>query len=120
MADCTSDLYQFRVPGPPEVYYIPDFLTEEEEEYLLRKVRLLAPPFRSLSANSTMRESSMSCLSKNGNSWQTVGTLSGWFLSLGWSLTRPGRRLQVWGPSYVLYIHDALTNLDCVFISLDS
>ncbi|KZV84626.1 hypothetical protein EXIGLDRAFT_623991 [Exidia glandulosa HHB12029] len=33
-------LEQYRVPCVPEVYYIPDFITEHEEEYLLRK----APP----------------------------------------------------------------------------
>jgi hypothetical protein len=35
------NLSDFRVPGPPEAYYIPDFLTDEEEQYLLRKVRTL-------------------------------------------------------------------------------
>lgn len=44
MADSTSPapnyLEQYRVPCAPEVYYIPDFVTEHEEEYLLRKVRL--------------------------------------------------------------------------------
>jgi len=33
------ELSQFRVPGPPEVYYIANFVTREEERYLLRKVR---------------------------------------------------------------------------------
>lgn len=37
------ELSQFRVPGPPEVYYIANFVTREEERYLLRKVRLTCP-----------------------------------------------------------------------------
>ncbi|KAH7103695.1 hypothetical protein BKA62DRAFT_742451 [Auriculariales sp. MPI-PUGE-AT-0066] len=31
-------LDKYRVPGLPEVFYIPDFLTEHEEEFLLRKI----------------------------------------------------------------------------------
>jgi alkylated DNA repair protein alkB homolog 6 len=32
------DLNQFRVPGSQEAFYIPNFITEDEEEYLIRKV----------------------------------------------------------------------------------
>jgi hypothetical protein len=33
------DLEQYRVEGlPPTAYYIPNFITEHEEEYLLQKV----------------------------------------------------------------------------------
>ena len=32
------DLSEYRVPGSDCAYYIPDFVSEEEEEYLVRKV----------------------------------------------------------------------------------
>lgn len=35
-----KDLAEHRIPGlPPTAYYIPSFISEAEEEYLLRKVR---------------------------------------------------------------------------------
>jgi len=38
-AEQTMDsLEQYRVSGVPEVFYVPDFVTEQEEEYLMRKV----------------------------------------------------------------------------------
>ncbi|KAJ7457043.1 hypothetical protein FB451DRAFT_1047520 [Mycena latifolia] len=33
------DLSIYRIPGPDACYYIPDFLTEDEEEYLIRKIK---------------------------------------------------------------------------------
>jgi len=37
--DNDLDLSRFIVPSPiDEVFYIPEFITEEEEEYLTRKV----------------------------------------------------------------------------------
>jgi hypothetical protein len=32
------DIKQFTIPDSDEVVYIPNFVTEEEESYLLRKV----------------------------------------------------------------------------------
>ena len=34
-----SDLERYLVPGTTSTYYIPNFVTEEEEEYLIRSVR---------------------------------------------------------------------------------
>ena len=34
-----STLDQYLVPGTTSTFYIPNFITEEEEEYLIRKVR---------------------------------------------------------------------------------
>ncbi|KAJ7827875.1 hypothetical protein B0H14DRAFT_1224843 [Mycena olivaceomarginata] len=33
------DLSSYRIPGHDACYYLPDFLTEEEEEYLIRKIK---------------------------------------------------------------------------------
>lgn len=33
------DLTQYKVDGTDAVYYIPEFVTEDEEEYLIRKVK---------------------------------------------------------------------------------
>jgi hypothetical protein len=38
-----ATLSQFCVPGPPKAYYIPNFVDEEEEQLLLRKVSPLRP-----------------------------------------------------------------------------
>jgi hypothetical protein len=32
------DLAQHRIQGPQDSFYIPDFVTQTEEEYLIRKV----------------------------------------------------------------------------------
>ncbi|KAI0092343.1 hypothetical protein BDY19DRAFT_884238 [Irpex rosettiformis] len=32
------DLTQFAIPGLPQAYYIPNFVTEDEEKYLIRKI----------------------------------------------------------------------------------
>ena len=32
------DLAKYKIPGSQEAFYIPDFVTEEEEHYLVRKV----------------------------------------------------------------------------------
>lgn len=34
------DLDEYLVPGTSNTYYIPEFVTEEEEEFLIRKVHL--------------------------------------------------------------------------------
>jgi hypothetical protein len=34
-----TDLSGFLIPGTQEAYYIPDFVTPDEEDYLIRKVR---------------------------------------------------------------------------------
>jgi hypothetical protein len=34
-----AELDKYRIPGTCEAFYIPDFLTEDEESYLIRKVR---------------------------------------------------------------------------------
>ena len=36
----TIILDDYLVPGTSSTYYIPEFVTEDEEEYLIRKVRL--------------------------------------------------------------------------------
>jgi hypothetical protein len=36
------NLSEHHVPGSKDTYYIPDFVTADEEAYLLRKVRILA------------------------------------------------------------------------------
>ncbi len=33
------NLDEYLVPGTSSTYYIPDFVTDDEEEYLIRKVR---------------------------------------------------------------------------------
>ncbi|KAJ7161074.1 hypothetical protein C8R46DRAFT_1001055 [Mycena filopes] len=35
----TIDLSDYRIPGHDSCYYIPNFLTEDEEEYLIRKIK---------------------------------------------------------------------------------
>ena len=35
------DLENYRIPGTSDAFYIPNFVTREEEEYLMRKVRVL-------------------------------------------------------------------------------
>ena len=40
------DLESHRIPGTSDAFYIPDFVTPEEEEYLIRKVRVLACQMR--------------------------------------------------------------------------
>jgi hypothetical protein len=39
------NLAEHHVPGSKDTYYIPDFVTEDEETYLLRKVSLQSPTF---------------------------------------------------------------------------
>ena len=39
-ASPVSDVSAFHVPGTSTAYYIPNFVTAEEEEYLIRKVRV--------------------------------------------------------------------------------
>lgn len=39
MLTSMEGLDRYLVPGTNEAYYIPNFVTEEEEEYLVRKVR---------------------------------------------------------------------------------
>jgi hypothetical protein len=34
----TVNLSEFRIPGSQECFYLPDFITPAEEEYLIRKV----------------------------------------------------------------------------------
>ncbi len=36
----TIDLDEYLVPGTSNTYYIPEFVTEDEEEFLIRKVHL--------------------------------------------------------------------------------
>lgn len=38
MSRTFQSIENFLVPGTDEAYYIPNFVTEEEEEYLIRKV----------------------------------------------------------------------------------
>jgi hypothetical protein len=35
------DLGDHRIQGPPDAFYIPNFVTPEEEKYLMRKVCML-------------------------------------------------------------------------------
>ncbi|KAJ7271121.1 hypothetical protein C8J57DRAFT_298247 [Mycena rebaudengoi] len=35
----SADLSCYRIPGHDACYYLPDFLTEDEEEYLIRKIK---------------------------------------------------------------------------------
>jgi len=35
------DLVKHRIQGPQDSFYIPDFVTQAEEEYLIRKVCLV-------------------------------------------------------------------------------
>jgi hypothetical protein len=49
VTESSSQLHQeykvHRLSGlPPEAFYIPDFITEHEEEYLLKKVRFWPCP----------------------------------------------------------------------------
>ncbi|EJD43638.1 hypothetical protein AURDEDRAFT_145442 [Auricularia subglabra TFB-10046 SS5] len=46
-----SNLEQYRVPCVPEVFYIPDFITEYEEEFLLRKIQEAPQPMWRTLAN---------------------------------------------------------------------
>ena len=34
------NLAQFAIPGHPQAYYIPNFVNEDEEKYLIRKVSI--------------------------------------------------------------------------------
>lgn len=34
----SENLTNHRIPGPPDAFYIPNFVTREEEDYLTRKV----------------------------------------------------------------------------------
>lgn len=40
------NLDHYLVPGTESTYYIPEFVTEDEEEYLLRKVSVMCLGFR--------------------------------------------------------------------------
>jgi hypothetical protein len=42
MDPTTTDLSAFHIPGTSKAYYVPDFVTVEEEAYLIRKVRVQA------------------------------------------------------------------------------
>ena len=42
MDSTTTDLSAFHIPGTSKAYYIPNFVTVEEEAYLIRKVRVQA------------------------------------------------------------------------------
>ncbi|KZV81269.1 hypothetical protein EXIGLDRAFT_742614 [Exidia glandulosa HHB12029] len=47
----TNYLEQYRISCVPEVYYIPDFITEHDEEYLLRKIHEAPQPMWRTLAN---------------------------------------------------------------------
>ena len=50
------DLETHRIPGTSDAFYIPNFVTPEEEEYLMRKVRVLAYQIRDMSDYLTVIE----------------------------------------------------------------
>jgi hypothetical protein len=63
--DTSLALLDFRVAGPPEAYYIPDFVTKDEEQYLLRKVREFLFPEENSNFGYTVRLENL--LNRSGN-----------------------------------------------------
>jgi hypothetical protein len=75
-SDAADNLSQHRVPGPPEAYYIADFVTEEEEHYLLRKVCSRYPlkkKIQPFSHPTKKKLRSLRRLNINGRTWPIGG-----------------------------------------------
>ena len=67
------DLTEHHVPGTTDTYYIPDFVTEDEEAYLLRKVSptVVVAPLDTLKPHRSRRHPS-----RSGSNFRTGGTCS--------------------------------------------
>ena len=93
--DTMINLDQYLVPGTTTTYYIPDFVTEDEEEYLIRKV-----PIKTLTSNLSNDSTPVpprfrKHLSPGGSGYKIAGSL----LSIGVEATYDSKifRLQIWG-----------------------
>jgi uncharacterized secreted protein with C-terminal beta-propeller domain len=70
------NLAEHHVPGSKDTYYIPDFVTADEETYLLRKVSIQSPTFpleASVIGPATRRFRRH--LSRNGSNFRIGGVL---------------------------------------------
>jgi hypothetical protein len=90
------DLDQHRIPNlPPAAYYIPNFITEQEEAYLLQKVCLSSVEASELIVRLEK------ALSRNGRRWAPD---EGGFIVSRRMLTN---RLQYWGEPGINYLDRA-------------
>lgn len=103
------DLTPYKVADTDAVYYISDFVTKEEEEYLIRKARIIRSsiPWWYYSPYIDCHVRLKNRLKRSGSSLQSAGQTSRdsvfhrkKSLNTTW---RWGARLQIWGPFFPFY-----------------